>query len=386
MNRRNIYLMYLISFLQGMVFYAPIATLYRQAQGVSVFEISLIETVFMLLCLGLEIPWGIVADRIGCRRTVVLCSIGYFATKVIFWQATAFWGFLLERVLLAVVIAGLSGVDTTLVYLSCKGQDSQKVFGVLDSCGTAGLLLASAVYSLWIDQNYALAGFLTVVSYGAAAVLSLGLCEVGQMSSQEKDSPVPKESFRSTLVSVFSRRELLVFLVGVALLSESHQMITVFLNQLQYQRCGMDDRAIGFAYLLVSVVGLLGGWSAWVSRRGGIHRTGRWFYLSAAALCLLLTFTESAVLSVAAILLLKLVYTLFVPMQTQLQNQMIIVQNRATALSINAMLVDLFSGGANLLFGGAAQRDLRLALLLGALFCAAGCGCFEYWWHKSEQK
>ena len=144
MNRRNIYLMYLISFLQGMVFYAPIATLYRRAQGVSVFEISLIETVFMLLCLGLEIPWGIVADRIGCRRTVVLCSIGYFATKVIFWQATA--------------------------------------------------------------------------------------------------------------------------------------------------------------------------------------------------------------------------------------------------LSINAMLVDLFSGGANLLFGGAAQQDLRLALLLGALFCAAGCGCFEYWWRKSEQK
>ena len=35
--KRNIYLMYAIAFLQGMVFYGPVATLYRQAQGVSVF-------------------------------------------------------------------------------------------------------------------------------------------------------------------------------------------------------------------------------------------------------------------------------------------------------------------------------------------------------------
>lgn len=43
MQKKNIYLMYAISCLQGMVFYGPIATLYRQAQGVSVFELSLIH-------------------------------------------------------------------------------------------------------------------------------------------------------------------------------------------------------------------------------------------------------------------------------------------------------------------------------------------------------
>ena len=42
--KRNIYLMYGISLLQGMVFYGPIATLYRQAAGVTVFEITLIES------------------------------------------------------------------------------------------------------------------------------------------------------------------------------------------------------------------------------------------------------------------------------------------------------------------------------------------------------
>lgn len=36
--KRNLTVMYAISFLQGMVFYGPIAALYRQAQGVSVFH------------------------------------------------------------------------------------------------------------------------------------------------------------------------------------------------------------------------------------------------------------------------------------------------------------------------------------------------------------
>lgn len=382
MNRRNIYLMYLISFLQGMVFYAPIATLYRQARGVSVFEISVIETVFMLLSLGMEIPWGMVADRIGYRRTMVLCSFLYFVTKVIFWQAAGFWDFLLERILLAVAIAGLSGVDTTLLYLSCGEQQSQKVFGIAGSCGTAGLLTASLVYSLRIGGDYALAGFLTVLSYGAAAVLSLGLQEVGQKAPAART----REPFAKTLRQMFACRSMLVFLVGVALLGESRQMISVFLNQLQYQRCGMDDRAIGFAYLLVSVVGLAGGWSAWVSRRTGVHRMGRWLYLSAAALCLVLTVTRSAAVSVAAIFLLELGYTLFTPMQTQLQNQMVSSANRATALSLNAMLIDLVSGGVNLLLGGAAQQNLSFALALCGGFCLCGCGCFEYWRRKFAQR
>lgn len=37
--KKNLYILYGMALLQGMVFYGPIATLYRQAQGVSVLEI-----------------------------------------------------------------------------------------------------------------------------------------------------------------------------------------------------------------------------------------------------------------------------------------------------------------------------------------------------------
>lgn len=104
--KRNLYVMYAIALLQGMVFYGPIATLYRQAQGVTVFQITVIESISLGLEILLEVPWGIAADRIGYKKTMVFCSGLYFVSKIVFWKATGFAGFLMERILLSVVFSG----------------------------------------------------------------------------------------------------------------------------------------------------------------------------------------------------------------------------------------------------------------------------------------
>lgn len=146
--KKNLYLMYAIALPQGMVFYGPVATLYRQTQGISVFQITLIESIPLALSIALEIPWGFVADRIGYRRTMIFCSGLYFVSKIVFWKATGFGGFLLERVMLSVVLAGLSCVDFSIIYLSCKGKDSQKAFGIYKSMGMGGLLAAATIPGL----------------------------------------------------------------------------------------------------------------------------------------------------------------------------------------------------------------------------------------------
>jgi len=166
--KRNRILLYAVALLQGMVFYAPVSTLYRAAQGVTVFEITLIESVSLALCLLLEIPWGYLADRIGYRRTMVFCAVLYLLSKIVFWRADGFGLFLLERVMLSVVIAGLSGVDMSILYLSSEEGESQKTFGIYSAMGTVGMVLASAVYAVFIGENFRLAGGLTVVSYGLA--------------------------------------------------------------------------------------------------------------------------------------------------------------------------------------------------------------------------
>lgn len=179
--------MYGISLLQGMVFYGPIATLYRQAAGVSVFEITLIESISLALCIVLEMPWGIVADRIGYKNTMVISCLIYVVSKLVFWKADSFGGFLLERIMLSVVMAGMSGCDVSLLYLSCRDGESHKVFGVYNLLNTAGLLAASLIFSAAVRDDYRMAGFLTVLTYGAAAVLAFGLKEVKENRNEKKE-------------------------------------------------------------------------------------------------------------------------------------------------------------------------------------------------------
>lgn len=157
--------MYAISLLQGMVFYGSVSTSYRQAVGVTLFQITLMESLSMVLTIVLEIPWGILADKIGYKRTFVICSFLFFVSKLVFWRADSFADFLTERILLAAVISGLSGVDTSILYLSAKGKDTQRIFGFFNTMSVAGLFLASGMYSLFIGKDYRMAGLLTAVSY-----------------------------------------------------------------------------------------------------------------------------------------------------------------------------------------------------------------------------
>lgn len=364
MYKRNIYILYAIALLQGMVFYAPVATLYRQAAGLGIWEISLIESISLALTIALEIPWGWVADRIGYRKSMIFCCGVYFLSKLVFWQAENFGSFLLERILLSVVCAGLSGLDSSLLYLSCEEEDSHSVFSRYRLLGDAGMLAAAAIYALWIGKNYRLAAAMTAVSYGFAALLALGL--------QEVKPEVRRESVGKHLLGQLKDKKLLYLVLAAALLGETHQSITVFLNQLKYETVNMTHRVISLAFMAVSLTGLVGGFSARLRERIGVKRMGSVLLILGAVCCLVLATTGKALLSVTAVLILRGCYSLFSPLYQELQNRAVTTDNRATALSMNAVIYDTLGVFLNLLFGFAAQRQISGAFALGGVLCILG--------------
>lgn len=365
MYKRNIYLLCAIAFLQGMVFYAPVATLYRQAVGIGIFEITLMESISLALSIVLEIPWGWTADRIGYRKTMLICCGLFFVSKIVFWKAVTFGGFLLERILLAVICSGLSGVDTAMLYESCREENSHRVFGIYEYLQQAGLLLAAAVYSLWVGTDFRLAGFLTVLSYGGAALLCLFLQEV---KMPEERTVGFRESVQ-VLTGQLKNRKMLFFLMGVALVSEIHQCITVFLNQLQYTRAGMSVEGISVAYMLISLAGLFSVCSSRLSGWIGAERLGSTAILGTLLCCLVLAVTDNAVISVFAVVCIRVGYSLLQPLQLEQQNRRIDTCHRATALSMNAALMNSASVLLNLLYGSVADVSLSASMFLAAGLC-----------------
>lgn len=379
MNKKNIYLFYAITFLQGMIFYAPIATLYRQARGLSMFQITLIESISLVICLTLEVPWGMVADRIGYKKTLFICNFLFFLSKIVFWQAHNFGMFLVERLLLSVVMSGLSGCDTAFLYLSCGGEksgNSQKVFGIYNAMGTAGILIAAGIYSLFMQGNDSVSALFTIFPY-ALAVFLTGF-------STDVENPVENSaSFREQLQLLFRTitgdRRFLLFLFAAALLTECNQTITTFLNQLQYLRGGINPATFGFLYILMTVAGLCAAHSYRLVQRLGENRVTVSLFAIGGAACLVMAFFANPILSVSCLVLLRVAFSLFTPIQMDIQNRRVTTGNRATVLSIYAIIIDSVAVITNLAFGRAADFGVNFAMMLGAIFCFSALILFLLW-------
>lgn len=374
MRKKNIAVILLMNFLQGMVFYAAIATLYRQAAGITVFQITLIESVSLVLSMVLEIPWGVLAERLGYRRTMVICSFLYFLSKIVFWQADSFAAFLAERVLLAVALAGLSGVDESILYASCPPEKVQQVFGRCRALGTAGLMLSSVVCTVFVGENYRLAGFMTMIAYGLAAVASLFLTETRPPVKEKR--PV-LSSFFGVLRQMFRTPGFMALVLATAVFSQVFQSVAVFFNQLQYQRCGWGSTMIGVAYILSNIAEMGSIGSAGLTRRLGERRSGLLLLLLAAGGCGLLAWTENGWVSMGCILGMCLLFALYAPLSGTLENRLITVEDRATALSVSSLISDSVASVLGLLLGRAADASLPLVLGLCGGLCLVAAGLFS---------
>ena len=367
---RNIALLFAVYFLQGMVFYSPVATLYRQAAGLDLLQVGVIESASMALMLAMEIPWGILADRLGHRRTIVVCAVLLAVSKVVFWRADCFEDFLAERLLMAVAFSGLSGCDSAYLYACCSAGEHRKVFSHWETVQTAGLLTAALAWPL-LGGGYRLAALLTVFTYTAAALLTLGLKEPENSPAEETRQAISlKSALRGTLC-------LAPLLLAFCLVSETAQMVTVFLGQMQFVRAGIPQSWFGALQAAVTMAGLIGGCSHRVTTRLGERRAGVMLMAAAGGVCLSMAAIPLPLPSAAGVVLLRGLQSLLAPLLLSLQNERAAPTARASQLSCNAMLLDL--GGVCLYpaFGALADRGVADALILGGVCCVVGAVLFR---------
>lgn len=371
--KRNIRLMYIISFIQGMVFYVSISTLYRKVCGVTVFQMTVIESISLALSMILEIPWGLAAERIGYKKALVICSFLAAFAKYIFYIADGFRLFLLERIVLAFVLAGLSGVDTSILYISCGENNAQKVFGIYTSLSSAGMMIASAIFSLLPEGSYRLAALLTLIAYSIAAVLSLFIAEV---KGKPAGPSGPFTAFKSAVLGLKNIKGLVPLLIMNALLFETLHNITVFFSQLQYSRGGASMSIFGIATIIGSMCEMSGGLSDRLTRFFGERRFGTVIILLCAAGCFTMAFTSNLIISVATVSIMYAACALMAPLTAVIENRMITSDDRATMLSVNSMLTACLSIPLNLIVGRIVDIDLTTAFIFCGVLIVFSCFLF----------
>ncbi|NEU05623.1 MFS transporter [Clostridium senegalense] len=354
---KNKYILYIIAFFQGLVFYGAFATIYRLDRGLQLNEIFFLESIFVLLMMFFEIPWGVVGDKIGYKKTLNISFGLFLLSKVAFYYANSFNMFLLEAILAALAISGISGCDSAILYGSIKEEDSDKTFGRYSACSTLGFLISSLLSGVMVKKSLDLLALATIMAYVVTFLLSFFLKDVKFESNEKKETII--ESLKSSLVN----KKILIFIILIAVISETTHSVCVFLNQPLYIRSGIDMKWFGILAAFMQIATFIAIRAHVVKKRIGRNKT----YIVALILIIIantmLIVTNISYITIVLIFIIEGSFAITQPLTETIKNASIDSINRATILSAYAMIGNIVAAFCNIIIGFFAKISLNSALV-----------------------
>lgn len=106
--------------------FMPIVVLFYQENGLEMKEIFLLQTIYSIAIVILEIPSGYLADVLGRKHTMIIGTIMGFFGFVCYSFSYGFWGFAIAEIILGIGQSLISGADSAMLY------DSLLVMGKAD--------------------------------------------------------------------------------------------------------------------------------------------------------------------------------------------------------------------------------------------------------------
>ena len=268
--KRGIRLFLAAAFLASLCVYAPVASLYRLASGMTMFQITVTESCFFIVSMLLELPWGFLTERIGCRKTLVMAGALHLAAQLLFLAADSFWLFLLQRCVLAAAASGCSGCDAAYLSSLSGREKEHRVLGYYHAVLFTAVSAAGLFFPLAVRVGYRGLAALTAVSVGAASLLRSLLPDT-QCSIE--NCRTTGQQIREVGEMLMENKALLVFIVSGAVLSETEHTFTVFFSSPAWQAASVPELWYGALNVILNLAGAGGSLaSIWLSGRQGEKR------------------------------------------------------------------------------------------------------------------
>ncbi|MDF2958556.1 MAG: transporter [Paenibacillus sp.] len=178
----NLRTLYALRFFSSLIPAYVIERLYWEERGMTIQMVVYTEIIYALTIVLLEVPTGMMADKWGRKRMLVLSALFGFSEFVILLVATEFWHFALVVFLAGVSRSAGSGSENALLYdslmLQGKASSFEKQLGRLNACDFISAMLAALCGSLLasrfgLELNY----WISLGSALIALFLSLLLIE-----------------------------------------------------------------------------------------------------------------------------------------------------------------------------------------------------------------
>jgi MFS family permease len=114
--QRNLTALYLIKVAKWMNLVMPIIVLFYNENGLSMKDIFMLQAVYSVSLMLMEIPTGYFADIAGRKTSILIGSVFGFSGYLIYSSSSVFWMFALAEVVLGLGQSLISGADSAMLY------------------------------------------------------------------------------------------------------------------------------------------------------------------------------------------------------------------------------------------------------------------------------
>ena len=380
MYSSNINKIIIIRFCRNFHLYIHAYALLLLARGLTLVQISLIESIVIGTIFLTEVPTGVLADRVGRKWSIFAATVLLMSAEFIFIFARIFEWYIFVALLTGTGFAFASGAVEALVYDSLPPKNREeamkRAMGRVNSWGQIAFVIAPIIGGLIIGdasvEKFIPAIALTVVALLIGAIVCLTLREPAADSSETRTGSMTLLRDGVHLLRHHQRLRRLAMLVIFTTPITSSLVTTLgppYLTQ--------NDAAPFMAGVVLSVGSLL---AAFTQRYA--YKLEEWLGQgSAIALLILLPglmyWLLAAVAGPAATVLVMIIMygvnDMKAPLFSAYQNAFIESKNRATVLSLINMFLNLFAAIAMPIFAAIAETSLASAFIaMGAMIFVSG--------------
>ena len=358
-----------VTFLSNLYFYNHIGTLYQQARGLTLFQVSSITSVIIITIFLAEVPTGVIADRIGRKWSVVVALLLQTAGEWGYLFASSYMACVMIAVIAGVGFAFLSGAAEALIYDSLPQENKEdlmkKSWGLIGSAYQLAFFIAPLAggmltSNLSID-SYKRVILLTAVSVTVALIISLTFTEPNTQYHHDEKSPI--KIFQAGFKELIGNKKLKkILLISTFTMAFPAQLIAFY--QPYFSQHKVSTFWIGAA---LSLGGLLAAMlQSQVYRFDKMVGKNRSLFL----LCVLpgvfliaFSFLNSKPLLIIFFILIYGLSDAKAPLLSSYKNKLIDDRSRATVLSLINMISSLYIALMGLVIGLIANKSLNLVFL-----------------------
>ena len=380
MYASNINKIVLITFFQRFHLYVHAYALLLLGRGLTLVQISMIESIVIGTIFLMEVPTGVLADRLGRKWSIFASTVLLMSAEFIFIFARGFEWYVFIALLTGTGFAFASGAMEALIYDSLpeEGRDDamKRAMGRVNSFAQIAFVIAPILGGLIIGdatvENFIPAIALTVLALLLGAFVSVTLREPPVDSTEKKAGSMTLLRDGVSLLLTQPRLRRLALLVIFT--SPFTGAIVTVLGPPYLVRNEVSPFVIGVALSLGSLLAALTQRYAYkVEEWLGQARAIALLILMPGALYWILAVVAGPVAPVLIIILMYGVNDMKAPLFSAYQNALIESKNRATVLSMISMFLSLFMALALPVYAALAQRSLSLTfVVMGLVIVLAG--------------